>query len=142
MVANGSGRFGSGVKIRIVGPDHLKVPAAAGAILTNGARTTAGIRPSSTIGSENTTRISLASASAPISPVGPVLTTVSGGVARAACPASRVNAVNRRETKTRKARFMAAILDTSCGGAPTGLGRVVSRPDAARAPGVTRARGG
>ena len=47
-------------------------------MVTNGARTSAGIRPSVTIGSENTMRISLASARLAISPVGPALTMVSG----------------------------------------------------------------
>jgi hypothetical protein len=62
-VAYGSGRFGSGVKIRMVVPDHLNVPGIAGVIRTNGAVTGFGIRPSVTIGSEKTMRISLACSS-------------------------------------------------------------------------------
>ena len=58
------------------------MPASAGVMRTNGARTGDGMRPSVTIGSENTIRISLASASAAISPVGPELTMVSGRAAR------------------------------------------------------------
>jgi hypothetical protein len=79
VVAKGSGCLGSGVKIRIVVPDHRKVPGAAGVIRKNGARTIAGIRPSATIGSEKTTRTSLASARLATSPVGPAETTDSAG---------------------------------------------------------------
>ena len=77
-VANGSGFFGSGVKIRIVVPDQRNVPGTEGAIRKNGARTGDGILPSVTIGSEKTTRTSLASARDATSPDGPALTTVSG----------------------------------------------------------------
>src|SRR5918994_1703026 len=75
----------AGVKIRIVVPDQRKVPGTAGAILKNGAVTGCGIRPSTTIGSENVTRISFASVSASNSPVGPALTTVNGFEAVAGC---------------------------------------------------------
>jgi hypothetical protein len=44
----------------MVVPDHLNVPRIAGSIRTNGAVTGCGIRPSVTIGSEKTTRISFA----------------------------------------------------------------------------------
>src|SRR5262245_45831867 len=56
-VAYGSGRRESGVKIRIVVPDHRKLPGIAGAMRTNGAVTGSGIRPSVTMGSEKTIRI-------------------------------------------------------------------------------------
>src|SRR3954452_3378067 len=59
-------------------PDQRKLPATVGEILKNGARTGDGMRPSVTIGSEKTTRISLASASDATSPLGPALTTDSG----------------------------------------------------------------
>ena len=52
------------------------VPAIAGVMRTNGARTTAGIFPSVTIGSENTIRISFASARLATSPAGLDDTTV------------------------------------------------------------------
>src|SRR5262249_51893739 len=60
-VAFGSLRDGSGVKIRIVVPDQRNVPAIVGRIVTNGAVTGSGIRPSTTMGSEKTMRISFAS---------------------------------------------------------------------------------
>jgi hypothetical protein len=47
--------------MRTVVPDQRNVPGIAGEIRTNGASTRAGIRPTVTIGSENTIRISLAS---------------------------------------------------------------------------------
>ena len=75
LVENGSGR--SGVKIRIVVPDHRNDPLTAGAMRTNGARTWSGILPSVTIGSENTIRISLACWRLVRSPLGPVETTCS-----------------------------------------------------------------
>ena len=84
-VANGNGGFGFGVKIRRVVPDHRNVPAIAGAIRTNGARTTAGMRPRVTIGSEKTMRISFASARLSISPSGPALTIVRSGLPGGAC---------------------------------------------------------
>ena len=76
-------RLGIGVKIRMVVPDHRKVPAIAGAIRTYGGLTTAGMRPSVTIGSEKTMRISFASARLAISPSGPALTIVRFGPLRA-----------------------------------------------------------
>ena len=79
LVAYGSGRFASGVKIRIVVPDHRNEPGIAGVTLKNGAVTRAGMLPSVTIGSEKTTRISLASASVATSPPGAALTTRSAG---------------------------------------------------------------
>ena len=77
LVANGNGGFTSGVKINVVVPDQRKLPGIAGLIWTNEAVTRAGIRPSTTMGSENTTRISLASSRLAISPSGAALTTVS-----------------------------------------------------------------
>ena len=61
-------------------------------IRKNGARTGDGIRPSVTIGSEKTTRTSLASARDATSPDGPALTTVSGRLEPALpCPAAGVD---------------------------------------------------
>ena len=79
LVAYGSGRFASGVKIRIVVPDQRNEPGIAGVTVKNGAVTRAGTLPSATIGSEKTTRISLASASVASSPPGAALTTRSAG---------------------------------------------------------------
>src|SRR5262249_14411233 len=62
FVAYGSGDFGSGVKISVVVPDQRNVPGIAGATLNQGGVTSFGILPTTTIGSEKTTRISLASA--------------------------------------------------------------------------------
>src|SRR4051794_16997218 len=76
FVASGS-RL-AGVKIRIVVPDHLKVPAAAGVMWKNAGFSFGGTVANETIGSENTTRISLPSSPAWISPVGPALTMRSG----------------------------------------------------------------
>jgi hypothetical protein len=67
------------VKIRIVVPDQRNVPVIAGRMVTNGAVTGSGMRPSTTIGSEKTIRISLASRRFWISLVGPLCTTVSAG---------------------------------------------------------------
>ena len=75
LVAYGSGRLASGVKMRMVVPDHRNEPGIAGVTLKNGAVTRAGMLPSVTIGSEKTTRISLASASIATSPFGAALTT-------------------------------------------------------------------
>ena len=63
FVANGSGVFGSGVKISVVVPDQRNVPFIAGAMWNHGATRSFGILPTTTIGSEKTTRISFASAS-------------------------------------------------------------------------------
>ena len=71
LVAYGSGRFASGVKTRIVVPYQRNEPGIAGVTLKNGAVTRAGTLPSATIGSEKTTRISLASASVASSPALP-----------------------------------------------------------------------
>ncbi len=63
--------------MRIVVPDQRNVPPGiAGAMVTNGAVTGCGIRPSATIGSENTIRISFTCSRLSASPVGPLLTTV------------------------------------------------------------------
>src|SRR5690606_25851214 len=61
VVAYGSGVSGSGVKSRTVVPDQRNVPAMAGVMRIQGGVGLDGIRPSATIGSENTTRISAAS---------------------------------------------------------------------------------
>ena len=58
LVAYGSGRLASGVKIRMVVPDHRNEPGIAGVTVKNGAVTRAGTLPNVTIGSEKTTRIS------------------------------------------------------------------------------------
>jgi uncharacterized protein (DUF433 family) len=71
-VAYGSGW--AGVKMRVVVPDQRKVPLTAGLIRKNGAVTGCGILPRTTIGSEKTAWISLASASVAVSPTGPALT--------------------------------------------------------------------
>jgi hypothetical protein len=75
----------------------------AGVIVTNGAVTTAGMRPSVTIGSENTIRISLACSREASTPEGPELTTVSdGGVcASAATTLSHTPANARHSHPTR-----------------------------------------
>jgi hypothetical protein len=70
----------------------------AGVIRTKEAVTGFGIRPSVTIASENTIRISLAWARLSSDPLGPVLTIVSGGC-WAATGAARSNAVQRAATK-------------------------------------------
>ena len=67
------------MKIRIVVPDHRHSPLMAGAIRTHAGVGFDGIRPSATIGSEKTIRISFASCSCRISPVGPALRTAKGG---------------------------------------------------------------
>ena len=94
VVAYGRGRFGSGVKMRIVVPDQRNVPCSAGEILKNGGRTRAGIRPSVTMGSEKTTRTSSASARLATSPWGPAFTIVSG-----ACPCRKVWAATGNDTE-------------------------------------------
>ena len=107
-VENGSGRLGSGVKIRIVVPDHRNVPATAGEILKKGARTTDGMRPRATIGSENTIRTSLVSARLPTSPVGPALTICSGLAVdwAAAVPLVAARHITRLRARSEKARIM------------------------------------
>jgi hypothetical protein len=62
--------------MRTVVPDHRKVPLIAGLMVIKGAVTVSGIRPSTTIGSENMIQISLASARLAVSSIGPPLTTV------------------------------------------------------------------
>src|SRR5437016_2543435 len=76
-VANGSGVFGSGVKISVVVPDHRNVPLIAGATWNHGTTRSFGTFPTTTIDSEKTTRISFASASVAISPTGPAFRIVS-----------------------------------------------------------------
>ena len=105
FVASGSRR--DGVKIRIVVPDHRKVPATAGAILKNGGRSRAGTRPSATIGSENTTRISLACSTAVTSPVGPALTMRSGVRGGAGACASDGPAYTTKAAQTTSSFIMA-----------------------------------
>src|SRR5947209_10497370 len=73
FVANGSGVFGSGVKMSVVVPDQRNVPFTAGAMWNQGTASSLGIFPTATIGSLKTTRISLASASVATSPTGPAL---------------------------------------------------------------------
>src|SRR5581483_8113398 len=82
FVANGKGDFGSGVKISDVVPYQRKVPLMGGVMWKNGAVTTFGIFPTSTIGLEKTTRISFASAMLAISPTGPALVIVNRSAAR------------------------------------------------------------
>ena len=65
----------------MVVPDQRNAPGTAGEIRKNGAFTGDGIRPSVTIGSENTTRTSPASARDATSPAGRALTTVNGRLA-------------------------------------------------------------
>src|SRR5262245_38091541 len=64
--------------MRIVVPDQRYAPLIAGEIRIHAGLGFDGIRPSGTIGSEKMTRISLASCNRGTSPVGPVLTMVSG----------------------------------------------------------------
>ena len=103
MVANGSAFGRPGVKIRIVVPDQRNAPGTAGVMWKNGAATGSGIRPMTTIGSENTTRTSLAWACAVSSPVGPADTIVSGASAAIAARSSKTSAA--RATTPRAARF-------------------------------------
>src|SRR5262249_33849380 len=77
LVARGSGF--AGVKIRMVVPDQRNVPATAGLMLKNGGFRFSGTRPSTTIGSGETTRTSFARPAGATSPVGPALTKRSGG---------------------------------------------------------------
>src|SRR4029453_9429391 len=56
-------------------PAQRNAPFTAGAIVKNGAVTGSGMRPSATIGSANTTRISFASSRVASSPSGPALRT-------------------------------------------------------------------
>src|SRR5437016_10410570 len=102
FVANGSGVFGSGVKISVVVPDHRNAPFTTGSMWNHGATTVFGIFPTTTIGSLNTTRISFASASVASSPTGPALMMVSLLAAWAESAANR--------TKTAEMRLMARIL--------------------------------
>src|SRR5215472_14998918 len=74
FVANGS-RL-AGVKIRIVVPDQRNDPFTLGVMWKNGGRRFSCSRPSATIGSEKTTRISFACSIVLTSPVGPALTTL------------------------------------------------------------------
>ena len=73
-------------------PDHRNVPGMAGDIRTQGGDGFDGIRPSGTIGSEKTMRISAASWSWAISPVGPVVRTRSV-VSCSAATAADANAI-------------------------------------------------
>src|SRR5262245_13113663 len=77
LVASGSGF--AGVKIRVVVPDQRNVPATAGLMVKNDGRRSSGTRPSTTIGSEKTTRTSFACPADATSPVGPALTTRRAG---------------------------------------------------------------
>src|SRR5258708_779 len=63
LVANGKGVFSSGVKISVVVSDQRKAPLMAGATWNQGTTSALGTLPTTIIGSEKTTRISLASAS-------------------------------------------------------------------------------
>ena len=104
-------------------PDHRNVPERAGRIVTNGAVTGSGIRPRTTIGSENTIRISFASPRVAISPVGPLWTTVNPGEAEEAeeadedcCAiAGRENETSQNPTDTTSdLDVMTAILELEC----------------------------
>src|SRR5438270_10057458 len=75
FVANGN--FFDGVKMSVVVPDQRNAPATSGAMWNHGTVTTFGILPTTTIGSLNPTRTSLASESCASSPTGPALATVS-----------------------------------------------------------------
>src|SRR5215212_3824866 len=101
FVANGSGVLASGVKMSVVVPDQRKAPGTAGAMWNQGGVTSLGILPTTTIGSEKTTRTSLASARLATSPMGPALMMVSLSSARAA-------AARKRSTKAAN-RFMGAV---------------------------------
>src|SRR5260221_12067353 len=75
--------------MRVRVPDQRKDPGNAGAMWKNGAVTAAGMRPSATMGSENSTRTSAASASEATSPRGAACATEGGpDCARAAIGAS------------------------------------------------------
>jgi hypothetical protein len=76
--------------MRVRVPDQRKDPGSAGEMWKKGAATVAGMRPSATMGSENTTRTSAASASESTSPCGAACATEGGGpgCARAAMGAS------------------------------------------------------
>src|SRR6186997_2892038 len=76
FVASGNGL--AGVKIRMVAPDQRKLPGTAGVMWKKAGRSLAGTVASATIGSEKTTRTSLASAADAISPDGPLRTTRNG----------------------------------------------------------------
>src|SRR5688500_856201 len=100
--------------MRIVLPDHRKVPATAGVIFTNGAATLSGILPSATIGSENTIRISLPSSRVFSSPVGPVLTTV-----KAAFWAAAIEQRQRKHRTTEKKARLMGVISWITVGSPT-----------------------
>ena len=95
----------------MVVPDQRKLPAMAGTMRTNGAVTGDGMRPSLTIGSENTIRISLAWASVASAPSGPVRTTVrvpgAAGDCAAADAASRT--IEHRASDTDRTRVIRSI---------------------------------
>src|SRR5215212_10564012 len=99
LVAKGSGFFASGVKMSVVVPDQRNAPGTAGEMWNHGGLTSLGILPTTTIGSEKTTRISFASARVATSPMGPALMMVSLSSARAAT-------ARKRKTKA-ASRFMA-----------------------------------
>src|SRR5919198_764915 len=119
FVASGS-RF-AGVKIRMVVPDQRNVPFTAGLILKNAGRSRSGMRPSATIGSEKTMRISFASSIEAISPVGPALTMRSGeGDGAGGCArATEAETRNRTAAKARRRVIGVSVmllvkLDTGC----------------------------
>ena len=85
--------------MRIVVPDHRNVPATAGVMLKNAGATSAGTWPSATIGSEKTTRISLASPADATSPDGPALTTRSAARGGVCAPAVGVHGERKRTEK-------------------------------------------
>src|SRR5205814_409176 len=81
-VAYGIFSRSAGVKMSVRVPDQRNVPGSFGLMWNQGTTTGSGMRPSTTIGWENTTRTSLASASEPISPWGPDWVTVNPSAAR------------------------------------------------------------
>src|SRR6185436_4579895 len=78
----------SGVKMSVVVPDHRNMPFTLGEMWNHGAVTGLGIRPRTTIGSEKSTRTSLASSRDATSPDGPALTTRKVSAAKAAVATS------------------------------------------------------
>jgi hypothetical protein len=102
------------VKIRIVVPDHRNVPGISGTTRTKGAVTRAGMRPSVTIGSENTIRISFTSDSADNSPDGPPLTTVNVW-GEAVWAAAEVESSARRSTISDGMTRSVCVMRQTCG---------------------------
>jgi hypothetical protein len=117
------------VKIKVSVPDHRKEPGRPGRIWQKGAVTGWGMRPRATMGSENTTRTSLASASSATSPWGAACRTVS---ARPGSAAQRQGAIARRigPGSHNFERFI--VMPSRTGASLLALAREVSKKSAAR----------